>query len=156
MTDKRTVSSWSLDSNILLYCYDDSPVAALKKQRSQKLLALSTACGNVLAGQVCGEVFRVLHSKLRLPSSQVLDFMSHLIKQHKVVASDAAVLVQAMQSSTQTNRQFWDCLIIATCAAQGVKRLYTEDTGAEPHTVLGVELVNPFLREDWDDGLAFS
>jgi predicted nucleic acid-binding protein len=149
---KRT---WSLDSNILLYCHDRAPSAAAKRLRSQKLLALSMTQGNVLASHVCGEVFRVLHSKLHLPPLQVLDFMNTIMDQHIVAVANEEACKQAMQLAARTKRQYWDCLIIATCAARGVTRLYTEDTGTEPHTVLGVELFNPFLQEDWDDGLEF-
>ncbi len=141
---------WSLDSNIVLYCHDSSPQAALKRERSRALLSESMSRRSVLAAQVCGEVFRVLHSKLRLPPLEVLDFMNGLMDRHSIAQADAAVFKSAMQLSAQTQRQFWDCLIIATCAAQGVKRLYTEDTGGLPRTMLGVELINPFLTEDWN------
>lgn len=151
MTEAAVRMPWSLDSNIVLYCHDTSPAAASKRERSRVLLSESLALKNCLAGQVCGEVFRVLHSKLRLPPPEVLDFMDGLMAGHKIAQTDAAIFKRAMQLSTQTQRQFWDCLIIATCAAQGVKRLYTEDTGAEPHAALGVELVNPFLMENWDE-----
>jgi predicted nucleic acid-binding protein len=156
MTSASAKLVWSLDSNIVLYCHDHTPEAATKKRRAQMLLAASIAHRNVLAGQVCGEVFRVLHSKVRLPALRVMDFMSKLIDQHAIAVADATVFSQAMELSIQTKRQFWDCLIIATCAAQGVKRLYTEDTGAEPHVVLGLELVNPFLMENWDEAFEFA
>jgi predicted nucleic acid-binding protein len=141
---------WSLDSNIILYCLDDDPLAQQKKLRSQTLVSESLARQNILANQVCGEVFRVMHSKLQLPSAQALQFLERVIDGHRLVQASPDVLKQAMRLAVQSRRQFWDCLIIATCAAAGVKRLYTEDTGSLPHLVLGVELVNPFLLESWD------
>ncbi len=47
--------------------------------------------------------------------------------------------------SRRTGAQFWDALILATCAEHGVKRLYTEDFGPQKQA-LGVVLVNPFAR----------
>lgn len=151
MTKPVSGRSWSLDSNIILYSIDESPAALLKRERSQTLLSLSMAQGNVLAAQVCGEVFRVLHSKLRLPPLGVLDFLNRVMDCHQVAQASPAVFKAAMYLCAQTKRQFWDCVIIATCAEHGVKRLYTEDTGAEPYTVLGLELVNPFILENLDE-----
>lgn len=154
MTDASVQQAWSIDSNIVLYCYDTSPEAALKRQRASQLVQESISRRNVLAAQVCGEVFRVLHSKMRQPSAQVLQFMNELMAAHRIAQADSATLAQAMSCCVKTNRQFWDCLIIASCAVHGIKRFYTEDTGTEPHTVMGVELVNPFLMEDWDEAFA--
>ncbi len=139
----------SLDSNIIMYSFDE------RDQRKQAiacdLVAQSMTRKAKLATQVCGEVFRRLSAPTALAVGNPWFALDTLMSSHELIHADGQIFIRAMKIAQATKRQFWDCLVIATCAAQGVKRLYTEDTGAAPHTVLGVELVNPFLMENWDE-----
>jgi predicted nucleic acid-binding protein len=132
----------SLDSNIFLYSFDyRDPVK--QKIAAQWVLA-STQGGFVLATQVLGEVFRKLRTDARF-GVPALNAVQLMLQTHRVEAATQQTFETALLLSTQSHRQFWDCLIIATCAEHGVKTLYTEDTAGQPHTVMGVKLVNPFI-----------
>lgn len=145
----------SIDSNIFLYLLDDG--APQKKERAKEIVSRAQMQSWPIAGQVLGEVYRRVQGRgWQWSRFQAKSWIDQLIEPSVILPSSASVYLNALQESSLTGRQFWDCLIAAACAAQGVKRIYTEDTGAEPHTVLGVELVNPFLREDWDHDLEFS
>ncbi len=147
--------SCSLDSNMLLYSLDAG--APAKQEAAIRLLKIARFRNWPLAGQVVGEVYRRVQGRgWQWTHRQARAWIDLQLQHHAVLPASAENYLSALKLSGATNRQFWDCLIIATCAAHGIKRLYTEDTGAEPHTVLGVELVNPFLQEDWDDDLEFS
>jgi predicted nucleic acid-binding protein len=134
---------WSLDSNIFLYAIDSSDLR--KKSIALRLWEQSALAKNVLPTQVVGEVFRAARTRFGLTGLAALAFTSELSNYHRMAPATQPTFEQAMSESARTNRQFWDCLIIATCAEHGVKTLYTEDTAGQPHTVLGVKLVNPFV-----------
>jgi predicted nucleic acid-binding protein len=142
----------SLDSNIIIYSFDERDLR--KQSIALDLVSHSMMRKAKLATQVCGEVFRRLSAPTGLSVGNPWFALETLMSSHDLIHADATVFKRAMQLAHETRRQFWDCLVIATCAAQDIKRLYTEDTGAEPHTVMGVELVNPFLMEDWDEAFA--
>lgn len=145
----------SLDSNVIMYSFGE-------RDSHKQLIAIELVSQSILrraklATQVCGEVFRRLNAPVGLsPTANPWHALDMLMSSHEMIHADAMVFKHAMQVAHETKRQFWDCLIIATCAAQGVKRLYTEDTGSEPHVVMGVELVNPFLMEDWRHAFEFA
>jgi predicted nucleic acid-binding protein len=140
----------SLDSNILLYTLDED--APTKKKTAIHLLRIARFYKWPLAGQVVGEVFRRVQGRGWLwTHHQARQWVDLQLKHQTLMPASADSYLSALKVSGETNRQFWDCLIIASCAAHGVRRLYTEDTGSEPHTVMGVSLVNPFLMDHWDD-----
>lgn len=56
-----------------------------------------------------------------------------------------ATIVGAQDLLTRFSLSTWDAMLVASCAAGGVKRLYTEDFSAYP-SIAGVEIVNPFGR----------
>jgi predicted nucleic acid-binding protein len=131
----------SLDSSIFLYSFDHRD--PIKQKVAAQWVLASTQGRFVLATQVLGEVFRKLQTDTRfgVPAWNAVQLM---LQTHRVEAATQQTFEAALLLSTQSRRQFWDCLIIATCAEHGVKTLYTEDTAGQPHTVMGVKLVNPF------------
>lgn len=135
-------SPWSLDSNIFLYAIDSTDLR--KKNIALRLWERSALGNNVLTTQVLGEVFRAARARFAFNGAAALAFAAELSNYHRMLHAAQPTFERAMSESARTNRQFWDCLIIATCAEHGVKTLYTEDTAGTPHTVLGVKLVNPF------------
>jgi predicted nucleic acid-binding protein len=139
----------SLDSSIIIYSFDERD---LRKQLvARELVAQSMVHRAKLAAQVCGEVFRRLSAPAGLAVGNPWFALDTLMSSHDLIHADAPVFRRAMQLAHESKRQFWDCLIIATCAAHGVRRLFTEDTGSEPRRVMGVSLVNPFLMDKWDE-----
>lgn len=132
----------SLDSNIFIYAFlgqDDR-----KRAIALDLVNTAQVQRDMVALQVMGEVFNRLRRPDGIAAPRAAKLVTQEFAHFALQSATPAVFATAVQLSARTGRQFWDSLIIATCAAHDVKTLYTEDQGSEPHTVLGVRLVNPF------------
>jgi predicted nucleic acid-binding protein len=139
----RALTPWSLDSNVFIYAMDTTDLT--KKQAAQALWQEHRLGGQLVVAQVLGEVFRWLCSpRFGATGAAARSVIQNIQNHAKVVSASPGAFDIAFNESARSNRQFWDCLIIATCAEHGVKTLYTEDAAGAPHTVLGVKLVNPF------------
>lgn len=142
---------FSLDSNVVLYALLKQG-SNLKQQTAWELLAVAEFDQAPICCQVMEETLRVLsRPKVLASGSAQARTAAHLLVKDafeglNLVAASANAFKTALALSASTQRQFWDCLIIATCAEHGVKTLYTEDVGGLPHKVLGVALVNPFAE----------
>lgn len=137
-------ASFSLDSNIYIYSLD--PTDGRKQKIAHALIAAAQRQHAPIVTQVIGEIFKAMCSVQNVPSAhtEALQFGQALAQALPVIHADSDIFLAAMQLCARYKRQFWDCLIVATCAAHGVKTLYTEDLGGTPHQLLGVQLVNPF------------
>lgn len=134
----------SLDSNIFIYAYlgqDDR-----KHVAARKLVNAAQGGRHVVALQVMGEVFNRLRRPNGISATQAERLVQREFGQFSLQAATGPAFAAAMRLSARTGRQFWDSLIIATCAEHGVKTLYTENQGPAPHAALGVRLVNPFAE----------
>jgi predicted nucleic acid-binding protein len=131
----------SLDTNILVYATDETDVA--KHIAARKLLDLAVAGGWPVAAQVYGEYFSVVTRRrltTRAEAREVIEAWSEsMVPLPSTVTAHAAALGLA----TEKQMQYWDALIIATCAEQGVKQLYTEDIPGSPKP-LGVRCTLPW------------
>jgi predicted nucleic acid-binding protein len=61
----------------------------------------------------------------------------------KPATTSTEAFTRAMGYAQRSGTQFWDALILATCAEHGVTKLYTEDIGAQ-RQALGIGLIQPF------------
>lgn len=61
-----------------------------------------------------------------------------------VVATDAALITQAVESSRRNQLSLWDALILRAAVAGGCETLHSEDL-AHGAVLDGVELLNPFV-----------
>ena len=134
----------SLDSNIFIYAFLGQD--ARKRAIALDLVNAAQVQAHTVALQVMGEVFNRLRRPDGIATPQAAKLVTQEFAHFELVSASPAVFASAMQLAARTGRQFWDSLIIATCTEHGVKTLYTEDQGSEPHTVLGVRLVNPFAE----------
>jgi predicted nucleic acid-binding protein len=137
-----TQNPWCLDSNIFLYAVDTADPR--KKAIALALWQQSAFACNVLPAQVLGEVFDASRTRFQYSSESAHALVVELVNHHRVVPALEATFRMAVAENMGTQRQFWDCVTIATCAEHGVKTLYTENAAGQPQTVLGVQLVNPF------------
>ena len=131
----------SLDTNILVYAADSSEPA--KQDVALKLVAKASREGWPICAQVYGEFFnaaiRRKHAS-RAEARSVIDAWKLLMPP---IASSLAAHDSALELATTHQVQFWDALIIATCAEHGVKQLFSED-GPGIAKPLGVRCTNPF------------
>jgi predicted nucleic acid-binding protein len=103
---------------------------------------------------VLQEFFVTVTGKIRRPLSRhrALEIMDDLA-QWPLLTTDYSLIREAVLLAGDVKLSFWDALIIAAAARSGASRLYTEDL-SHGQTVLGVEVVNPFidLAEDETQG----
>ena len=137
------MSAFSLDTNILIYAIDTSQ--SVKHTAAQALLEQALNAAWPIALQVLGEFYSATVRKkvlTRASAARTVKLWGELMRP---CAVSSAGFNHALGYSRRTGAQFWDALILATCAEHGVKRLYTEDIGPQKQA-LGVVLVNPFVR----------
>ena len=135
------MSASSLDTNILIYAAD--PSQGKKHQIAQALLEKALNGAWPIALQVLGEFYSATTRNgalARADAARIITAWSELMRP---CAVSAAGFNQALNYSRRSGAQFWDALILATCAEHGVKHFYTEDSGPQKQA-LGVALVNPF------------
>lgn len=131
----------SLDTSILVYAIDESQ--GVRFEAAQRLLQRALDESWPIALQVLGEFYSVVTRKRMLgrkAAAQTVGAWQSLLT--PCVGSTSA-FAAAVGYATRTGAQFWDALILATCAENGVKTLYTEDIGPQ-RQALGVTLDNPF------------
>jgi predicted nucleic acid-binding protein len=131
----------SLDTNILIYAVSRSE--GLKETAARVLLSEALNNAWPIAAQVYGEFFSVMTKKSlmnRMDARSVIQTYAELMPPlPSTVSAHAAALTLA----TDRQMQYWDALIIAICAENGVKKLYSEDL---PGSIkpLGVHCVTPW------------
>jgi predicted nucleic acid-binding protein len=133
----------SLDTNVLIYAFD--PSDAEKHTVAAKLLKRAITESAPIAAQVYGEFFTATVRKAiatRVLANEVIESWSTMMPP---LASSWESHNEARKLATEHQLQYWDALIIATCAEHGVTQLYTEDVPGKARP-LGVRCVNPFKK----------
>jgi predicted nucleic acid-binding protein len=131
----------SLDTNILIYAIDASQGA--KFNIANGLLERALTEQWPITTQVLGEFYAATTRKAMLTRPQANKAVKLWSTLMQPVAASADTFLRAMNYSQRTGTQYWDALILATCAEHRVGRLYTEDIGAQQQA-LGVGLIKPF------------
>jgi predicted nucleic acid-binding protein len=133
----------SLDTNILICAFDPSDTA--KHRVAATLLKRAIQENAPIAAQVYGEFFTATVRRgiaTRTLASEVIDSWSAMMTP---ISSSIDAHTQARALATEHQFQYWDALIIATCAEHGVTQLHTEDIPGKAKP-LGVRCTNPFKR----------
>jgi predicted nucleic acid-binding protein len=131
----------SIDTNVLVYAV--SPDSGTRESACRALLEQGLKNGWPIAAQVYGEFFSVMTRKKlmsRVEARAAIQTFSELMP---ALPSTVTAHAAALKLATQKQMQYWDALIVAVCAENGVKRLYTEDL---PGAVkpLGVSCTTPW------------
>jgi predicted nucleic acid-binding protein len=149
-----------IDTNILIYAYDDRDIE--KQQIARELLRDTVADGQaVISTQVVQEFCNVVlkkFSKTDLPGlRKVIDKTFGLSLEH---TPDEAFYNRALLLFEKNSISFYDVLIVQAAIDLRCDVLYSEDLQTE-RTIEGVAIVNPFLMagasrgfDDVDDFLA--
>lgn len=135
-----------VDTNIFVYAFaKDDPVRA--RIAHGLLDQLMTAEALVTSTQVLQELFVTLTRKgdRRLRVEEVLKILDRISK-FPVLTLDYAAIRRAAELCARHTLSFWDALVVVAAAQAGARRLYTEDL-QHGRTMLGVEIVNPFLPD---------
>ena len=131
----------SLDTNIFVYSIDSSHGA---KHLIARALIERAAKGKwPIAAQVYGEFFSVTTRKGMATREGAREMIETWSAMMPPLPSTVTAHAAALQLATEKQMQYWDALIVATCAERGVKQLYTEDIPglAKP---LGVRCTAPW------------
>jgi predicted nucleic acid-binding protein len=128
----------AVDTNILIYAYDES--SPTKRDKARELSLNDT----LLLWQVACEF--IAASRKILPAGSDLgaawERLAEIRQVFPLMAPTPAVLDRASEIQLHTRAQLWDCMIYAACREVGVERLYSEDLPAA--AVPGLEIINPF------------
>jgi predicted nucleic acid-binding protein len=133
----------SLDTNVLVYCADTQDLT--KHEQALTLLALACAENWPIPAQVYGEFYVVATKRGHASRAQAAAQIEAWKLLMPALPSSAEAHRVALQLATQHQLQYWDALIIATCAEHGVKTLYTEDLPSLKKPA-GVLVENPFKK----------
>lgn len=132
-----------LDSNILIYAYDNSD--RLKQIRAQEILNLGLATDNiVLSVQVLSEFYTTVTKRYEKPLStdQARDVI-HLVDVLQIVQIDVPLVKRAIETHDRYQINYWDGLIIAAAEYGRCETILSEDLNAGQF-YHGIKVENPF------------
>ena len=131
-----------LDTNVLVYAYDDGEPRKQSIARNHLGRALEGEC--VVSVQVLAEFTVALLHKFSIPITTekmlvLLDALSPL----KVVQPDKELVRRAVEAHARYGVHFYDGMIIAAAERAGCKKIWSEDLNAGQE-YFGVKVENPF------------
>lgn len=135
-----------VDTSVLVYCIDAQD--SVKSTRALALLGSLDPRSTVFPWQVLVELGAAGCKLARRQGGhgEVRRFISRLIAEWTITMPDPELVDRAIDIRERTRVQYFDALIIASCAHAGVKTLYSEDLpGRVDAVVEGVRVVNPLV-----------
>lgn len=131
-----------LDTNILLYCFDnaDSRKQELARNLVNSLLDVDSAR---ISTQTLQEYYNVLTKKLKCDKKEALKNVERYSEIFPVHTNTVKDILSAISISVKNKLSFYDSLIIAAAKAEGCGTIYSEDLN-DGQKVDGVKIVNPF------------
>lgn len=135
-----------IDTNILVYALDNKDKEKKKKTREiiKKVIDSYQA---VISTQVIKEFYVVATKKLNIDPIIAKNII-HNFHNMEIVNNDLEIIEQAIDISVISQLSFWDSLIIAAAERSNCEYIISEDLNAG-QIYRGVELINPFEREDF-------
>jgi predicted nucleic acid-binding protein len=136
----------TLDTNILVYAVDRD--AGPKHTRAVEVVDHCVDLDCVLTLQALAEFYFVVTRKDRMPPDEAAAQVEDWLALFPVVTPRAGTLRRAIGGSREHGIAFWDAMIWAVAAENGVTVLLTED-GRPGLVVGGVRWLNPFTDPGW-------
>lgn len=132
-----------VDTNVLVYLFDDSEPA--KQEQARSRLALEKRAGElVVSTQILQELYNALtrgKDPIRLPEDAEAAVREAALL--TVVQVDSTLILAAIGRSRRSRISFWDALVVEAAEAAGCRRILTEDLNeGQSHGTVLVE--NPF------------
>ena len=144
MLIQNTTDRFFVDSNILIYMYDNSEPQ--KRLLAEELVTSLVVNGNgFISVQVLGEFFVSVTRRIRNPLSiEEADAAIDRIGSLPAIDIDSAMVRRAIATHGRYGTTYWDSLIIAAAERAGCTSILSEDmnTGQSYHGLLAI---NPFL-----------
>jgi predicted nucleic acid-binding protein len=131
-----------LDTNILVYAYDDGEPR--KQSIARGYVQRAVAGEYVISVQVLAELSTTLLHKFSIPLEpakmiRILDALSPL----PIVEPDKDLVRRAVEANEQYGVHFYDGMILAAAERAGCARIFSEDLNAGQE-YFGVRVENPF------------
>ena len=146
MIDSVDESRSLVDTNVLVYAHDHGDpakhiiaLALLERLADQGRLVLSAQVLN----EFCSVMMRPRRAD-RMSPEQTLEVLREVAALGEVTPLTVSMTFRALGAMKPHGLSFWDSLIWAAAAENGVPVVYTEDFQAS-REVEGVQFVNPFL-----------
>ena len=130
-----------LDTNVLVYAEGVNDAA--RKETIVRLLRRLPPENVHLPVQAIAELFHVLVAKAAVTPADAKDAVLRWCDQYSLVDTSEAVLLSAMELSSQHRLRTWDAIIMAAAASAGCRLLLSEDL-QDGFTWNGVTVANPF------------
>jgi len=133
-----------LDSNVLIYAFDESEPAKL--QIADRLIRDSLENGSgIISYQVVQETLNVLMRKVRAPmeAADALDYFQGTLEPLWRVQPSGDLMRSALRLYTRYSLSWYDSLIVAAALSAGCKTLLSEDL-QDGLTIEGMTIENPF------------
>ncbi len=132
-----------LDTNIVLYAFDDSEPR--KQSIAQELLRKAVRAECVISVQVLSEICNTILRKLVV--SHPIDLLRVILDQLEpvpTVSPDERTVRRAVDCRERYGLHFYDGMIVAAAERAGCKKIWSEDlnTGQE---YFGIKVENPFV-----------
>lgn len=117
-----------VDTNILVYAYDDSagPKHAIALSLLNEVLQSGAA---IISIQVLQELVICLRRKVARPlhNKEIRKIISELLEEWEVFVSNSDSVLHSLESEERFKTSFWDALILHAAEASAAQTLYTED-----------------------------
>jgi len=133
-----------LDTNVLLYCFDDREPAKRDGARAWVSACWTRRCGRI-SGQVLNEFYHNARRKFATAISAG-DARAEVRRyQHwKPWQTDHPTVETAWAIESRFGLNYWDALVVAAAQHQGCRYLLTEDL-QHGQQIDSVQILNPFL-----------
>ena len=133
-----------LDTNVLVYLFDEADAAKHAVARRLVEEALTNGCG-VISFQVVQETLNVLTHKLKViaRAEDAASFLQHTLVPLCRVQPSPALYAAALDIQQRQRFGFYDSLVVAAALEAGCRRLLSEDL---PHgqRIGALRVENPF------------
>lgn len=131
-----------LDTNILVYAAAGREHEEAKRQRALTLIETESFG---ISAQVLQEFYVTVVRKIQKPlaAEKALEWIE-LLATFPCLSIDVPIVKIAIELSERYRISYWDGAIIASAAALGANRLYSEDLN-HGQIYDGVRVLNPFL-----------
>ena len=109
-----------LDTNVLVYLFDDDPI---KADVAEKILEI----GATISVQVLNEFTRTARRKMKRPWSDVHHMLTAIRANCVVTPVSLAVHERGLAYAERYRLQIFDAMLVAAAVLAGCKTLYSED-----------------------------
>jgi predicted nucleic acid-binding protein len=134
------ISKVFLDTNILVYCLDQS--LPDKKRRCRDLLRnLTSENKGVISTQVMQEFYVAATKKLKAAELLVKDIL-HSFQRFEIIIISPGLIQEAIDCSIIHHLSFWDSLIVVAAESAHCHKIWTEDLN-DGQIIRGVRIENP-------------